>query len=367
MSRMGDASSVFDIALSADERALAFERHTAWLAMLHADGSDPEIAKLRFDRLHERAGLGDPARAWLAEAYACGAANGDLNERAVRAAFEDAEPDDLARGAFAQVFESVRRGQDTSVPPLERLRAIPDQRVTDALAASEAASIASEAAGDDYRARLRAARAAAQNDMDAANAEVTLAATDVQKVKRGFARVTPAGSPATWSDDEQAKYDAHVEKLRAAEAREDRARAAAADLESRVEASVDRSALDEHTAASAAASSRLLAAIDAERVRTRELALYAAIPVRADMTSTLERSVANSPFKVADLERLSGWAETQMQERNWGQDTVVAETRRGVTLSMVRMAQGWGLVGLSEGVTREPNVAAALRRDASGL
>lgn len=84
--------------------------------MLRADATDPAVAKLRFDRLMN-ADIHDPARAWVAEALAAGAASGDLNESAVRAAFEDEHPDALARAAFAQVYEHVagRRSQEEAV------------------------------------------------------------------------------------------------------------------------------------------------------------------------------------------------------------------------------------------------------------
>lgn len=98
--------SFFDETRSTDAAARAAERHDRWLAMLRADATDPAVAKLRFDRLMD-AGITDPARAWVAEALAAGAASGDLNEAAVRAAFEDENPDALARAAFAQVYEHV--------------------------------------------------------------------------------------------------------------------------------------------------------------------------------------------------------------------------------------------------------------------
>lgn len=361
---MGDAVTVFDIALTGDERAREIELHDKWLATLRADGSNPEIARLRFDRLHGNAvTIDDPARAWLTEAYACGAAYGDLNERAVRAAFEDENPSPLARAAFAQVYDQVRRGQDTSIAPLDRLRALPDQSVEDALAASETASMEREAARVDFAARLATAKAAAQSDVDAANAEVTTAAADVQKIKRGIARVTPSGAPATWSDAEQSRYDAHVEKLRAAEEREDAARVAAAGVDERIEESVDRSRLDAAAAVSSAASQRMLAAFEHQRARTRELAVYAAIPVGSVPAKTL----AGSPFTTADLARLSAWGEQQIQERQWGQDSVVVETKKDVTLSLVRMRDGWGLVGVSSGVARQSEQAAEIRPTPAGL
>lgn len=105
----------FDETRSTDAAARAAERHDRWLAMLRADATDPAVAKLRFDRLHNAA-ITDPARAWVAEALAAGAASSDLNEAAVRAAFEDENPDVLARSAFAQVYEHVAgRAQEATV------------------------------------------------------------------------------------------------------------------------------------------------------------------------------------------------------------------------------------------------------------
>lgn len=115
--RMGHIAedSFFDETRSTDAAARAAERHDRWLAMLRADTTDPAVAKLRFDRPHN-ADITDPARAWVAEALAAGAASGDLNETAVRAAFEDENPDVLARSAFAQVYEHVAgRTQEEAV------------------------------------------------------------------------------------------------------------------------------------------------------------------------------------------------------------------------------------------------------------
>ena len=370
--RMGAAKSIFDIALTGDERAREIELHDKWLASLRADGSNPEIAQMRFDRLHGNAvTLDDPARAWLTEAYACGAAYGDLNERAVREAFEDENPSPLARAAFAQAYDQVRRGQDTSVAPLDRLRALPDQAVEDALAASNA--LGGEYTREDsaYRARLAAAREDAAADLNDANAEVTAAAGEVQKLKRGFARVTPSGAPATWSDADRTRYDAHVEKLRGAEERETAGRERVKAVEDAVAASADRTRLDAVLRDSARVSEQMNAAIAAARVRTRELAVYSALPVRTDMLPTLERTVAGTPFTTTDLTRLSEWAEGSMHDRGWdeggGVGTTLVETRKDVTLSMVRMNDGWGLVGLSRDVTPESNVAANLRRNTDGI
>lgn len=370
--RMGDARSVFDIKLTGDERAREFELHDKWLAALGADGSNPEIAQMRFDRLHDNAvGLDDPARAWLAEAYACGAAMGDLNEREVRAAFEDENPSDLARAAFAQVYDRVRGGQDMNTTPLERLRALPDQTISDALAESDAQADVYERENREYRTRLAAAREDASADLHAANAEVTAAAAEVQKLKKGFARITPSGAPPTWSDAEQARYDAHVEKLRGAEARETAGRERVKAIEDAVEASVDRTRLDAVSRDSAQVGERMHAALDAAHVRTRALAVYAALPVRPGTMPNLERAVAGSPFSTADLTRLSEWAEGEMTARAWGQDggigVTLVETRRNVTLSMVRGKDGWGLVGLSRDVTVHPNVEVSLRRNTDGI
>lgn len=104
---------VFDETRSTDAAARAVLRHDRWLAMLRADATAPEVARLRYDRLMN-ADITDPARAWIAEALAAGAASGDLNESAVRAAFEHENSDRLARSAFAQVYEHVagRRVQE---------------------------------------------------------------------------------------------------------------------------------------------------------------------------------------------------------------------------------------------------------------
>lgn len=106
----------FDETRSTDAAARAAERHDRWLKQLRADATDPAVARLRYDRLMD-ADITDPARAWVAEALAAGAASGDLNESAVRAAFEDENPDTLARSAFAQVYEHVagRRSREEAV------------------------------------------------------------------------------------------------------------------------------------------------------------------------------------------------------------------------------------------------------------
>lgn len=105
----------FDETRSTDAAERAALRHDRWLAMLRADATDPAVVKLRYDRLMN-ADIHDPARAWVAEALAAGAASGDLNESAVRAAFEDEHPDALARAAFCQVYEHVAgRAQEVAV------------------------------------------------------------------------------------------------------------------------------------------------------------------------------------------------------------------------------------------------------------
>lgn len=106
--RMGHVAgdSFFEETRSTDAAARAAERHDRWLKQLRADATDPAVARLRYERL-QNADIHDPSRAWIAEALAAGAASGDLNEAAVRRAFEDENPDTLARSAFAQVYEHV--------------------------------------------------------------------------------------------------------------------------------------------------------------------------------------------------------------------------------------------------------------------
>ena len=91
---------------AAAERAIA--RHERWLRSIHATAdTNDAIAELRYRRLMA-APLHDPSRVWVIEAMRAGVASGDLDAAAVRRAFEDENPDDVARAQMSVVLDAVK-------------------------------------------------------------------------------------------------------------------------------------------------------------------------------------------------------------------------------------------------------------------
>ena len=102
--RMGTVvDAVVEERFDGDAAERAWIRHERWLRSLDRSGA---VGELRFRRL-QAAPLHDPSRAWVAEALRAGVASGDLDQDAVRRAFEDEQPDDLSRIQMSVVLDAV--------------------------------------------------------------------------------------------------------------------------------------------------------------------------------------------------------------------------------------------------------------------